>query len=621
MIAHLAGNGRLLLTVDETGNWTDLFYPFPGQFQNLREARLGLFDVAGPRFAWLRDGNGWLDRSPGSTEGETPEFAWAGDGIRLSLQDRVHPNHDLVVRTMTVRTDRARQLRLFAYHSFKIAESMYQETTYVDAERQALVHYKRGLYFEFFSDPGFARAACGEHTLKGLQGSYVDAEDGMLEGRTIAHGAADSVLQWEVTTGAETPQVLRLLLAVGRSPEAVRKVHQYVSDGGSERFQNEAAAFWRSWATRRWPEMPTDLSERARALYRVSTRVMRLCTGVNGSVIASPDTTSLVIGGDTYNYCWWRDGAYVSKAMDEAGLYQQAQRFLTFAQHCQSPDGSWVHRHFPDGAIGSTWHPPPFLQIDQTASVVAATWHHFKRGGDADVLLDFWPMVKSAANFLTEFRDAATGLPAASFDLWEERRALHLYSTMTVVHALERAARIAEQLGKSPDRWRAASREFHAAALAQFWDASLARFCRSLAPRDDRWDASVLLALKQGLLSPEDPRFRSTVDGVEARLGHQPSGGLSRYEGDEYYGHENPWLVCTLWLAEARLRLGEVDRCRELIEWVAARATPTHLLPEQVDPASGAPRSATPLTWSHSTFVDVAHKYHRVRTGGSPVEE
>ena len=621
MITHLAGNGRVLLTVDEDGTWIDLFYPFPGQFQNLREARLGLFDASAKRFAWLRGAGEWIARAPVQTGSETPEFRWAGDGIELSVQDRVHPNHDLVIRTLRVASDRARELRLFAYHSMKIAESMYQETTYVDSERHALVHYKRGLYFEFFSDPGFSRAVCGEHTLKGLQGSYVDAEDGHLEGRAIAHGAADSVMEWDLAPSPGHPVVVRLMLALGRGPDSVRKVHQYVSAGGSERFEREAAAFWRSWATRRWPEMPRDLSERAQTLYRMSTRVMRLATATNGSIIASPDTTSLVIGGDTYNYCWWRDGSYVSKAMDEAGLYQQAQRFLTFAQQCQSSDGSWVHRHFPDGAIGSTWHPPPFLQIDQTASVIAATWHHFKRGGDADVLLDFWPMVKAAANFLVDFRDPASHLPAASFDLWEERKSLHLYSTAAVVHALERAARVAEQLGKDPNRWRNASVEYQAAALERFWDESSGRFVRSLEPRDERLDASTLLALKLGLLREDDPRFRPTVDAIERRLWCSAQGGLARYEGDAYYGGENPWIVCTLWLAEARLRLGERDRCRELLEWTAAHATPTFLLPEQVDVATGAPKSATPLTWSHSTYVDVAHKYHRALAGGPTGDE
>ena len=510
---------------------------------------------------------------------------------------------------------------MFAYHALQIAESMYQDTAYVDPAIAALVHYKRGFYFEFFSDPTFNHAVCGEHTLKGLQGTYVDAEDGTLDGRQVAHGAADSVMQWDLTVTPGNETVVRLFVAIGTSHQAVHKIREYVRTGGSTRFEREASAFWQAWATRRVPQLSAGLSDQVRELYRTSVLVMRHAVGTNGSIIASPDTRSLVIGGDTYNYCWWRDGGYVAKAMDEAGLYENAQRFFEFARDCQQADGSFFHRHFPDGEHGSTWHPPPFLQIDQTGTVLSALWHHFKRGADPDLLLDFWPMVKGAANFLTEFRDTATGLPAPSFDLWEERLGIHTYSTAAVIHGLERAARIAHELGKDPTRWRLAGQEIHRAALAQLWDGDKQRFVRSLAPRDDRLDASVLLALKLGLLESNDPRLRQTVDTIESRLWSSHVGGVARFEGDMYYGRENPWVICTLWLAETRLLLGDRERCRELIEWVAQHATPTRLLPEQIDVNTSEPRSATPLTWSHSTFVDVVHKFQRASgSGGVDVE-
>ncbi len=621
MITQVAGNGRLLLTVNENGDWNELFYPYPGQFQQLREARLGLYDVAAAKFAWLRGGNGYRLLQEPYGPGHLPQSAWEAHGVSISVRDHVHPNHDLTARVFRIRTDPPRPVRLFAYHAFQIAESMYQDTAYVDAAVPSLVHYKRGFFFEFFSNPSFSRAVCGEHTLKGLRGTYVDAEDGHLEGRPVAHGAADSVMQWDVpaTDGGTTE--IQLFMAAGRSLPAVHEVREYVRNGGYDRFVRESERFWQTWVERRLPEAPTDLSDRARELYRSSVLVLRHSAGSSGAIIASPDTRSLAMAGDTYNYCWWRDGGYVAKAMDEAGLYENASQFLSFAQQCQNPDGSFFHRHFPDGAIGSTWHPPPFLQIDQTATVIAAAWHHFKRGNDPDVLLRHWPLVKGAATFLAGFRDPTTGLPRPSFDLWEERLGVHAYSAAAVAHALERAARIAAEIGKDPVAWRTAGAEVLAAAQRALWDPGLGRFVRSVDPRDDRVDASILLALKLGLLPWADPRARAVVDAVERRLWVPGLGGLARYEGDEYYGHENPWVICTLWLAEARLALGERARCREMIEWVAAHATTTRLLSEQVDRTTGEPKSATPLTWSHSTYVDVVHKYAAASAGAALPDE
>ncbi len=621
MITQVTGNGRVLLTVNENGDWNELTYPYPGQFQHLREARLGVFDVRDARFTWLRGGNGYTIRQAPYGAGHLPESVWTGHGLQISVRDHVHPNHDLVARVFRLRADPARPVRLFAYHAFQIAESMYQDTAYVEPSIPSLVHYKRGYFFEFFSDPPFNQAVCGEHTLKGLRGTYVDAEDGRLEGRPVAHGAADSVMQWDLEGVADRDAEIRLFMAAGRSLPAVHQVRSYVQNGGYARFVRESEAFWESWAQRRLPQAPGGLSDAARDLYRASVLLLRHSTGANGSIIASPDTRSLVAAGDTYNYCWWRDGGYVSKAMDEAGLYENSSRFLTFAHESQNPDGSFFHRHYPDGAIGSTWHPPPFLQIDQTATVIAAAWHHFKRGGDPDVLVDLWPLVKGAANFLLAFRDRDTGLPLPSFDLWEERLGVHAYSTAAVAHALERAARVATEIGKDASAWRAAAREMSEAALRLFWDPKLGRFVRSLSPRDEKVDASLLLALKLGLMPWDDPRIRGVVEGIEARLWSKPIGGVARYEGDQYYGLENPWIVSTLWLAEARLRLGDRGRCRELLEWTANHATPTGLLPEQVDRATGEPKSATPLTWSHSTFVDVVHKYAESERAGAVPEE
>ncbi len=544
-----------------------------------------------------------------------PETRYRGLGAELSIREHVHPNHDLLIRVLRLSAEAGRKFRLFAYHSFKIEESMYQETAYVDPEMHSVVHYKRNYYFEIFSEPAFDIAVCGEHTLKGLKGTYVDAEDGMLDGRAISHGAADSALQWELTARGREPVLVRLFLALGRAPEATRRLRQYIRSGDPTRFEREAQAFWGTWLARHPPQIPAGFGPRAHHLYQASVMVMRHVSGQNGSIIASPDTTSLLIGGDSYNYCWWRDGGYIAKAMDEANLYDNAHRFLRFAAQCQRPDGSFLHRHFPDGSIGSTWHPPPFLQVDQVGTVIAAIWHHFKLRADLDTLLELWPTVKSAAEFLTQFRDLPTGLPKPSYDLWEEREGIHAYSTAVVVHALERAARIALELGKDGERWRQVGRSMHDAAIAKFWDADRQRFVRSVNPLDERLDASVLLGLKLGLLDWSDPRARITVDTIEKRLWNAKVGGLARFEGDTYYGLENPWIICTLWLAEARLLLGETDRCREIIQWVTEHAEPSYLFPEQVDAQSGEARSATPLTWSHSTYVAVLHKLHRAVRG------
>jgi GH15 family glucan-1,4-alpha-glucosidase len=45
------------------------------------------------------------------------------------------------------------------------------------------------------------------------------------------------------------------------------------------------------------------------------------------------------------------------------------------------------------------------------------------------------------------------------------------------------------------------------------------------------------------------------------------------------------------------------------LEWVARHAAPSGILSEQVDPHDGQMLSVSPLTWSHSTVVEVVMLY------------
>ncbi|EQD31742.1 glucan 1,4-alpha-glucosidase, partial [mine drainage metagenome] len=206
--------------------------------------------------------------TPGPHEGATAHWEWAGPDLHLSVSDHVHPNHDLLVRVVRVRAHEPRPVRLFSYQSLRIAQSMYQDTAFVDASLRSLVHFKRGFYFELFSDPPFSRAACGEHSLKGLEGTYVDAEDGLLEGSHVSHGSPDSALQWDLTATPGAGTVLRMFLAAGASLAETGRLRELVRWGEPSRFVRESSTFWNGWIRRRMPEAPAGLSERAIQVYR-----------------------------------------------------------------------------------------------------------------------------------------------------------------------------------------------------------------------------------------------------------------------------------------------------------------------------------------------------------------
>ena len=108
----------------------------------------------------------------------------------------------------------------------------------------------------------------------------------------------------------------------------------------------------------------------------------------------------------------------------------------------------------------------------------------------------------------------------------------------------------------------------------------------------------------------DDQRLASTARYVEEKLlNTTPSGGVARYEHDNYFlmKHQytgNPWIVTTMWLAQYYISAGKSEQAKQLIDWALARELPSGALSEQFDPETGAPLGVTPLVWSHAELVN-----------------
>jgi hypothetical protein len=81
---------------------------------------------------------------------------------------------------------------------------------------------------------------------------------------------------------------------------------------------------------------------------------------------------------------------------------------------------------------------------------------------------------------------------------------------------------------------------------------------------------------------------------------HQGRFGIT--PGTAWNGRD-PWSAPTAWVAWAFARLGNQARADELLTALRRSATSAGTLPERVSRRSGAPRSTTPLAWSHAFAI------------------
>jgi GH15 family glucan-1,4-alpha-glucosidase len=596
------------------------------------------------RFSWLDSGE-WnivLDYEPDTLVSHCTAVNPAL-GISLQVSDCVSHQENLFLRRVRVRNlnEYSREVRVFFSHDFHIAETDIGDTAFYNPFLHAVIHYKREYWFlasGTTANEGIYQYACGVKRFGGAEGTWRDCEDGELSNRPIEQGSVDSSFSFRLLLLPGEEEQLRYWIATGRDLQEVRALHSCVAERGFDEIIRDTANYWSRWSEK-GAELVQTLPEPIAKLFRRSLLIMRTQIDDRGAVIAANDTDIMSTARAHYSYMWPRDGAIVAYALDLIGYPDTTRRFFEFCARVLPKDRPvLMHKYSADGSVGSSWHPwvigeqyeIPF-QEDSTASVLWALWHHYRRYHDLEFIASLYEsLILPTAHFMATYRDPQTRLPLPSYDLWEERRGIHTYTCASVYAGLRAAARFAHLFGDEEEQrlFHAAAEEVRAAILQTLYHESSGTFARMLTLLPDGTcqydmtpDSSIMGLLRYGVLDAESPLMSRCVQQLRERLWvHTPVGGMARYENDYYHRKSyevpgNPWVICTLWLAEYEIARAnspaDLRPAMELIEWATARAMSTGVLPEQVDPFTGEPLSVAPLTWSHAEYVYVVMAYLR----------
>jgi len=629
------GNGKLLLCFDKDYRVRDLYFPHVGQENHLEGDYFRFGFWAENQFSWV--GPEWkMDKLYMEDSIVTQVSLYhAGMALLVVCRDAVDFHENIYLREIAVENMRpeAREIRIFFAQSLNISGNSVGDTAAFDPKTGGVVHYKGKRYFlvsgRTEDHDGLDQFAVGHKNSKGKQGTFMDAEDGHLSSNSIAQGSVDSVIGLQMNVDGLARKKAFFWLAAGESWADVRRLDGIVKKKGTEKLLQRTDDYWRLWVEKETP--PLDLfPDKVGELYRRSLLVLYTQIDWQGGIVAANDSDVIQFNRDTYSYIWPRDGALVANAMDLAGYPIPAQKFYQFAARVIEREGYFLHKYNPDGTLASSWHPwlsngmeqlP--IQEDETALVLWALWNHFVRYRDVEFIKPLYlPLVKSAADFMCQYRDPETGLPQASYDLWEERRGILSFTVGTVFGGLTAASLFCTVFGEEEraTRYQQVASEIRDAASRYLWQDDLNRFCRMLYTDDHgelavdpSCDASLWGLFAFGLYSVDDPRIVSTMTALREKLWLRTKvGGMARYEGDIYHQVSkefpgNPWFICTLWLAdyltEKAMDEKELEESLQLLQWVADHALPSGVLAEQVHPTSGEPLSVSPLTWSHATYV------------------
>jgi GH15 family glucan-1,4-alpha-glucosidase len=383
--------------------------------------------------------------------------------------------------------------------------------------------------------------------------------------------------------------------------------------------------WWQKWSGR--CALPSSIPDHWKnAVVRSLITLKSMTFQPTGGIVAAP-TTSLPenIGGARnwdYRYCWIRDATLTLYSLINSSYFKEAGAFgnwllraaaglpeqmqimygLAGERLLTEIEIPWLpgYRDSRPVRIGNAAHTQ--LQLDVYGELMDAL-HLARRSKLGPYDAEWRLQCVLLRNLERLWRKTDQGI-------WETRGpSRHFtYSKIMSWVAFDRGIKAIEEFGLDGplDRWRAIKDEIFSDVIANGYDKSRNTFIQYYggAPLD----ASLLLIAQVGFLPPQDPRFRGTVEAIEAEL--LRDGFVLRYRpehsDDGMEGNEGSFLACSFWLADAYILLDRRDDALELFERLLSVRNCLGLLSEEYDRHGGF-LGNFPQAFPHVALVNTAH--------------
>ena len=292
-----------------------LYYPHVGQSNHAlgHPFRVGV---------WVDSAFSWLDDDRWERSIQYKEQTIVSDihlshpdlDVELSATEAVDFHENLLLRLYVVRipSGKAREVILFFHHDFHINQNEVGDTAYYEPERRSVFPYKGKNWFmingaveaeqsPFDADEnlydglaiGVHQWACGLKEIHNLQGTWRDAEDGVLSGNDVAHGSVDSTIGFTLQIPVQKTVRIWYRMAVAPTSEQVVAINRSVRTRGPGFYLDRTAAFWKLWLGSHLSDL-SNLPESVSREYERSLLVIR--TQIDNEI--SPNFISLCIQPD-----------------------------------------------------------------------------------------------------------------------------------------------------------------------------------------------------------------------------------------------------------------------------------------------------------------------------------
>jgi GH15 family glucan-1,4-alpha-glucosidase len=388
-----------------------------------------------------------------------------------------------------------------------------------------------------------------------------------------------------------------------------------------DRFLRETVAYWRTWVKH------CDVPPHYQAAVIRSALALKLhCFEDTGAIVASLTTSLPEAPGEgrnwDYRYCWLRDAYYALGAFRLLGQFEERERFLQFlldvASRSRDLDLAPLYRIDGrtdlDEEVLSAW---PGFRGEGPVRIGNQAAQHQQHDVFGEMVLALAPLfaderfreqaTRPVIDLVLRLADKAVrvaSLPDAG--IWEYRKGWRrqTFSSLMCWAAADRAGAIAarERPEAAPALLEAAAR-LRKEIMEGAVDPERGSLVADFGGRD--LDAALLQAVTLRFFAPGDPLARGTVEAIRREL--DLGGFLRRYKREDDFGVPKvAFTLCTYWLAEALVRVGERAAARELFERTLGIDAPLGLLSEDVSTDTLEMWGNFPQAYSHVGLIHAA---------------
>lgn len=623
----IIGNSGMLVCLTRNGELTRLFWPNIDYPQHFEKMATGIFYTGQKNStSWFYEDN-WHHTQYYVEDTNILKTICedGGRGLRVEQTDFVLKDRDVMVRRYVIENIGPNEVDLgFVQYSSTVSTTPELRSTLFDFNVDALIHYRHNYYISISSDSEVVQFQLGNNAFDCARYTELYGYDsiGMMKDGAMSFNIG------KIEPGGK--KTFNLFICASHTLKGVKELVRWCRKMNVDEEYEKTRKYWLDFLKNARLIVTGD--KNIDNLYKRSILVFKLMSDERtGGLLASAEIDEGFTRCGRYAYCWGRDAAFITGALDTAGLTEAVDKFYQWAVMTQDDDGSWQQRYHMDGNLAPSWG----LQIDETGTLIWGMLKHYEVTKNIDFLKSMWESIKKGVEFLTRFIDSDTGLPAPSYDLWEERVGEHTYSSAAVYAGIKAGAEAARILGASEElieKWEKVASDMKASIEKNFWRDEAGRFIRSVRTKLNPWgsehspyttvikvnekgyfrdvtledwtiDVSLLgVSIPFGVFDVHDERVKKTVEAIERALTSHPVGGIKRYENDNYIGG-NPWVLATLWVALYYIEIKEYEKAKDYLRWATKSCTALGLLPEQVSKDNGEPCWVIPLTWSHAMYV------------------